>query len=311
MSSIPKASEVMEVVEERGVSRLGSLLKGCDLGELLKVMKLAIVEVEKKMKVEKMSKSSSVKKTGSMPKGVVPKQLRKPRAWVVFVLEYVNREGWESFVVHHTLKDKTVENIIMVESEKFEDRHIYKESRTEMCPKGKSMIHKDAMSLSKQYWTPKTKTGTRYDLYQEFEKGYVEEPDIVKKEEVEEEEEEEEEKEEEVKVEAVKVEAVKVEAVKVEAVKEVEEVKVTPQKVKREVVPMAPKKVTKKAKWSCPNDGVAYEWIYKGQAYLRNFDNCVWLKNGDDAGDWQGMYNEMEDNIDDSVEEPEEYVDRE
>ena len=311
MSSIPKASEVMEVVEEKS---LYSMVKDCDMSELIKVIKLSMLEIEKKIKLSKLSKSSSVKKTGSMPKGVVPKQLRKPRAWVVFVLEYVNRKGWESFVVHHTLKDKSVELIEMVESEEYEGRYIYKGSRTETNQKGKNMIHKDAMSLSKQYWTPKTKTGTQYELYEKFESEYVEEPLLEVLEVLEDDEEVKEvedvlEAKEDV-LEAKEVLEIKKQVVPVVpvVVQVVEEVKVEEVKVVEKKVKLTAKTVVKKVvKWTCENDGVAYPWTYKGKEYLRKFDNSVWLRDGDDAGEWQGVYKVKEDMIDDSEEEPLEY----
>ena len=127
-------------------------------------------------------KKAPAKKAGSMPKGVVPPQLRKPRAWVDFTLKHALEHGWEAFTVYQTKKDKTTgekveEEIEMPASELLNGAHIYKDSVDEKHPHGKQLIHKDAMSLSKQRWAPKEKMGTHHVLYLEFETSYVVEAD--------------------------------------------------------------------------------------------------------------------------------------
>lgn len=46
--------------------------------------------------------------------------------------------------------------------------------------------------------------------------------------------------------------------------------------------------------WTCPDDDMVHQWYYKGQLYLRNFDNEVWkyaVKNGEPIlGAWCGIY---------------------
>jgi multidrug efflux pump subunit AcrA (membrane-fusion protein) len=74
--------------------------------------------------------------------------------------------------------------------------------------------------------------------------------------------------------------------------------------VKAAVKPVA-KPAAKVAAWSCPADGAVHPWPYKGKKFLRNSDNQVWEEDADGGcGDWQGVYIEAEDRIDDSVEEP-------
>jgi hypothetical protein len=176
----------MEVTSVTGVTmeEVVASLKSLDAAELFKVMKLAIGEVEKKMKV--VSKAASKKekkpskKTGSMPKGQVPPQLRKPRAWVDFTLKHALEHGWESFTVFQTKKDKETgekitEEIEMPGSIVHNGANVYDGSVTEKTPNGKQLIHKDAMSLSKQRWAPKENKGTHEELYREFESQYVEE----------------------------------------------------------------------------------------------------------------------------------------
>ena len=71
------------------------------------------------------------------------------------------------------------------------------------------------------------------------------------------------------------------------------------------------KKVQKKpvaataAEWSCPNDDNIHLWMHKGNAYFRNYQDHVYRKEADGScGDWCGVYNRADGNIDDSVEEP-------
>ena len=156
---------------------LTAALKSLEPADLFKVMKQALAEAEKRSKGGKAT-ATTAKKAGSMPKGVVPPQLKKPRAWVDFTLQHALQNGWESFVVHQSKKDKltgevTEEEIEMPGSELHDGAYVYEGSVTEKQPTGKQLIHKDAMSLSKQRWAPKDKKGTHPELYEEFEAQYV------------------------------------------------------------------------------------------------------------------------------------------
>lgn len=184
-SALPVASEPVSDSDAESVAPAVNLdalvasLKQLDAPDLFKVMKQALAEAEKRTKCS-ASRQSSAKKTGSMPKGVVPPQLRKPRAWVEFTLKHALENGWESFTVFQTKKDKETgekleEEIEMPGSELHDGAHVYEDSVTEKCPTGKQLIQKDAMSLSKQRWAPKEKKGTHPELYAEFEASYVEE----------------------------------------------------------------------------------------------------------------------------------------
>ena len=180
---IPSASDVSQEVEVEAAASVEAVLaslKGLESAELFKVMKQALVEAEKRSKAAAVPKKAAAKKAGSMPKGVVPPQLRKPRAWVDFTLTHALEHGWEAFTVYQTKKDKATgekveEEIEMPASELLNGANVYKDSVDEKHPAGKQLIHKDAMSLSKQRWAPKEKTGTHHALYQEFEASYVEE----------------------------------------------------------------------------------------------------------------------------------------
>jgi hypothetical protein len=155
-------------------------LKTLETADLFKVMKQALAAAEKRSTGSAPRGKAAAKKTGSMPKGVVPPQLRKPRAWVDFTLKHALENGWEPFTVYQTKKDKETgekieEEIEMPGSELHDGAWVYEGSVTEKCPTGKQIIHKDAMSLSKQRWAPKEKKGTHRELYDEFELSYVEE----------------------------------------------------------------------------------------------------------------------------------------
>ena len=159
-------------------------LKTLETADLFKVLKQALAAAEKRSTAAAprgaRAGAAAAKKAGSMPKGVVPPQLRKPRAWVDFTLRHALENGWESFTVFQTKKDKETgekidEEIEMSESVLHDGAHVYDGSVTEKTPAGKQLIHKDAMSLSKQRWAPKDKKGTHGELYAEFEASYVEE----------------------------------------------------------------------------------------------------------------------------------------
>jgi len=161
------------------MSSLDSILdavKDLTPAELMKIVRLVASEMDKKWKTV----GSKPKKDGSMPKGEVPPQLRRPRAWVEFVFQHATTHGWKSFTVSQTKKnketgEKVTEEVEMPASILYEGSYIYAGSITEKTPQGKKMIHKDAMSLSKSYWTAKTEEGTHKELYEEFLASYKEE----------------------------------------------------------------------------------------------------------------------------------------
>ena len=124
-------------------------VKGLDLNDLFKIQKAAMTEIEKR---SKQKEPKAVKKSGSMPKGEQPPQLRMNCEWVSYTLQDALANGWESFTVSRKkMVDgvKTVEDIEMAESVVHEGSHIYKDSISEKDPNGRQLIHKDAMSLSK------------------------------------------------------------------------------------------------------------------------------------------------------------------
>jgi hypothetical protein len=151
-----------------------SSVKTLESADLFKLLKSLISEAEKKSKQSATAASKSTKKAGSMPKGAIPKQLLKPRAWVEFTLKHALENGWESFTIHQSHKDKvtgevTEEEIEMPASILHDGAHVYEDSVTDKTPSGRQMIHKEAMSLSKQ------RKETGHATYAEFEAQYVDE----------------------------------------------------------------------------------------------------------------------------------------
>ena len=155
------------------VDEMLSSLKSFETTELFKLIKAATTEAEKKSKTPKTAtKSTTAKKTGSMPKGPIPPQLKKPRAWVEFTLKHALENGWEAFTVVQKKKDTetniiTEEQIEMPASELHDGAYVFEGSVTEKTPQGRQLIHKEAMSLSKQ------RKDANHPTYAEFEAQYV------------------------------------------------------------------------------------------------------------------------------------------
>ena len=131
--------------------------KSLDASDLFKLIKECTKEAEKRMKSAEKSTSTKrvAKKAGSAPKGKTPHQLRKNNAWVAFTLKDAQENGWEGFVVNSTRKDKETgetisEEIEMPGSVLNGEFYVYEDSVTESTPGGRKIIHKEAMSLSKQ-----------------------------------------------------------------------------------------------------------------------------------------------------------------
>ena len=193
--SIPIASAVetdsatevsaAELVATASAAEVIDACKSLELSDLFKVIKQATTLAEKRSKggVPRSKRAAPAKK-GSQPKGKVPTQLLKPKAWVNWVLAHAKANGWPEFTVHQNKKDKETGEVTELEiempaSELNEDGdepvYVYSGSRNSLTPDGKQIIPKDAMSLSKWYYTPKTKTGTNPELYEAFLAEYVEE----------------------------------------------------------------------------------------------------------------------------------------
>ena len=162
------------------VQELCESLKEMSAEEILSVMVACVASMKKSLKG---SSGKKERKKGSMPKGEVPQQLVKPRAWVELTLEDAKTNGWEAFQVRTQKKDKATGEVTesiteMPESEEHNGTHIFKGSISEKTPNGKQLIHKDAMSLSKQRWAPKEQKGTHKGKYEAFEAKFGKQPTV-------------------------------------------------------------------------------------------------------------------------------------
>ena len=169
--------------ETRPIEEIIQEICGLPTDLLGRISKQAVDEMGRRAKTSAKSKKAP-KKTGSMPKGRVPDQLRKPREWVNHVKADAIANGWPSYTMHQARKNKETgekeeEEIEMPASElNAEGAHIFEGSITEKLPKGRGFTHKDAMSLSAVYWKVKTQKGSRHDLYEEFDASYQEEDNV-------------------------------------------------------------------------------------------------------------------------------------
>ena len=171
------ASSTSMTEETRPIEEIIQEICGLPTDLLGRISKQAVDEMGRRAKMSTKSKKAP-KKTGSMPKGRVPDQLRKPREWVNHVKADAIANGWPSYTMHQARKNKETgekeeEEIEMPASEQnAEGAHVFEGSITEKLPKGRAFTHKDAMSLSAVYWKVKTQKGERQDLYEEFDASY-------------------------------------------------------------------------------------------------------------------------------------------
>lgn len=118
----------------------------------------------KKSDVSEASDGEKPKRNGA--------QLVKPRAWVTYTLEDAKKHGWSAFTITQSKKDKitgqkteTAVEVPASAPEAVEGEYVFAD--------GKKFNHKYAMSLSKLYWSVKTQSGDRKDLYDAFDASYV------------------------------------------------------------------------------------------------------------------------------------------
>ena len=278
-------------------------LKSLATADLFKVTKASVAEAEKRCKSGKLAPKVEKEKKPT------PKQLRKPKEWVNWVLKHAQANGWELFTVENKKAGEIIEMSASVQNEAGEYRF----------PDGKKMTLTLAMSLSKQYWAAKDKSGSHPELYTEFETEYIttlssaeeepveaaeEKPKLVRKTAAQ--------KAEEIAAAKAALEAAKPAKApkepKAKAAVPKTAVKV-PAKAAAAVassgVKPGPKKKAVAVEWTCLDDGNVYPWDYKGEKLLRNFENQVWVAESDGGcGEWKGIYLPEEGRIDDSAADP-------
>jgi hypothetical protein len=168
------------------VSAILEQIKSLNTIDLLKVASAATTLAAKNVKKVPKSAPASSKKRGKKTTkksdvseasdGEKPKrngaQLVKPRAWVTYTLEDAKKHGWSAFTITQSKKDKitgqkteTAVEVPASAPEAVEGEYVF--------PDGKKFNHKYAISLSKLYWSVKTQSGDRKDLYDAFDASYV------------------------------------------------------------------------------------------------------------------------------------------
>ena len=132
------------------------------LEELLTIIATATVAAKKKAKIVEKAPKEAKEKKGSMPKGELPPQLQKPFAWVDYTLKHANENGWTSYTVKG--QEEKAEA-----SELRDGVHVFPST-------GKPLNRKQAMSLSKHYWSAKEEKGENQALYEAFDAQHVPSP---------------------------------------------------------------------------------------------------------------------------------------
>jgi hypothetical protein len=251
-----------------------------DAGDLSKVMKLAATQFEKVAKVAaKAATKKGTKKTlpADPNRG---KQLEKPRAWVNFVLQHAQQNGWEAFEFSENKTDKLTGEKVkntreMPASDCVNGVYVFD---AELEAERKPMTPKYAMTLSKLYKVQNP------DLYAEFEAQYVPKaaPAAAASEEVEAEEKH---ADEDAAAPSKKATPKKATASK-KADGAIPAAAVTASKK----ATASKKPAAKKDEWVAPANGAFALWRHNGQKYWRNKKDHVFTDEDGQEGDWVGIY---------------------
>jgi hypothetical protein len=355
-AAIPAASAVVVPESDASVMPVDDLIAQMKLlsqPDLFKVMKQLTATLEKASKdAAKPTKAKKASKKVANPNKSYD-QLKKPRAWVNFVLQDALQNGWPAFSITQSKKDKDsgdkIEEITdMPESECVDGVYYYKGSVDPTTGKGKPMITKHAMSLSKIYWSNKDKTGTRKDLYDAFEEQYVNDSGNESAAASESESQDEKQKtivvrktasqksreaEEKKAAKLAEKEAAKLakeaEKAAAKAAKEAEKA-AKPAAKPKAAAPAAPapapaaaaevaapkkKTVAAKAKqtkpvdnWVAPDEDGFHDWTWEGKLYFRNHLNHIFTNVNGEAKEWVGLWIPAELRFDTTAQMPAEYL---
>jgi hypothetical protein len=310
------------------IQNITESFKGLSVEELLTIVAAATAEAKKSAKLVAKAPKEAKEKKGSMPKGISPPQLDKPRKWVDFVLKRANEAGWPAI----TVKDTEA----LPASVERDGKHVFEAT-------GKPLNNKQAMSLSKQYWSRKEAVGTNKELYDEFDAQYVPPAPAAPKEAESDAESEaseasvesapKEKKEKKAKKTEEEKEAEKVAKKEAAALKKAQEkeAKEAAKKAEKEAAaalkkaapkePEAPKAaaaakpVAMKLKKAAPKveelpfdieaDEMVHEWVFQGKKVYVNSDGEMWQRSdSDEAGPWMGKYDPATKVLDASASEP-------
>jgi colicin import membrane protein len=305
------------------IQNITEQFKGLSAEELLTIIAAATAEAKKAVKIVAKAPKEAKEKKGSMPKGVSPWQLDKPRKWVDFVLKRSNEVGWPVINVKDTET--------LPASVERDGKHVFEAT-------GKPLNNKQAMSLSKQYWARKEAVGTNKELYDEFEAQYVppapaapkeaesdaeseaseasvESAPKEKKEKKVKKTEEEKEAEKAAKKEAAALKKAQEKEAKEAAKKEAAALKKAAPKAEAPKAVAAAKPVAMKLKKAAPKveelpfdieaDTMVHEWVFQGKKVYVNSDGEMWERSdSDEAGKWMGKYYPSTKILDTTANEP-------
>jgi hypothetical protein len=315
------------------IQNITEQFKGLSAEELLTIIAAATAEAKKAVKTVSKAPKEAKEKKGSMPKGSVPPQLVKPRAWVNFTLDHANTFGWESFEVKGQAEPMPASVLV-------DGKPVFEAT-------GKPMNNKQAMSLSKVRWDRKAGKGTREDLYKEFEASpalaaalaapkevsaapkevsaapaesasaacSVSEVEVVleapkPKKAAAPKKTEEEKKAEKEAAALKKAQEKEAETLrkKEETLRKKEEAAAAKAAAKPVAAPKGKKVAEKEAvpAFDHENDGFAHPWDFKGKQFLRDYEGNMWLRTADgESGGWAGKFDPATNSIDTEAEEPE------
>ena len=310
------------------IQNITEQFKGLSVEELLAIIAAATAEAKKSVKVVSKAPKEAKEKKGSMPKGVSPPQLDKPRKWVDFVLKRSNEVGWP------VIKVKGTETL---------PASVERDGKFVFEATGKPLNNKQAMSLSKQYWSRKEAKGSNQELYDEFEAQYVPPAPAAPKEAAAEASEEsdaeseasvasapKEKKEKKVKKTEEEKEAEKAAKKEAAALKKAQEKeakkaekeaaaalkKAAPKEPEAPKAAAAAKPVAMKLKkavapkveelpFDIEADEMVHEWVFQGKKVYVNSDGEMWERSdSDEAGPWMGKYDPATKILDKDAQEP-------
>jgi hypothetical protein len=130
---------------------------------LTSVLRDALKYVNKTMKPKKGAAENT--EASEKPKRTLSGAARKNNAWVGFVLEHAQKNGWGTYDKYSKKHEWYIDEPA---STLHEGIHVFAGSVTDALPTGRKFVRKDAMTLS-----PKLKLSNP-QLYSEFEAGYIE-----------------------------------------------------------------------------------------------------------------------------------------
>ena len=173
--NIPSVSAVVaDLIAFESVNAILDQLKNLSSAELFKVQKALTAQLEKSVK----SGAAKPVKAAALKKAVANngKQLEKPRKWVEYVRKHALQNGWESFEISQKKKKatgETIEETLHMPASECIDGVYYYKGLVDKTGKPKTIIPREAMTLSKVYWSNKDQVGRHPELYEEFEAQYV------------------------------------------------------------------------------------------------------------------------------------------